>query len=137
MYAFRQRAHLLILVSDLYFHSSLTGENFSLHSVLKLAKYTPVQGPRHTAELCSAPQSTQRCWAQETERCFTQPRKVHTGAGPKAHSGALLSPAKYAAVLGPAVLRIRDVYLGPVFYPSRIPDPKTAAIERGGKNLFS
>jgi hypothetical protein len=79
--------------SDLYFHSSPTGENFSLHSVLELAKYTPVQGPRHTAELCSAPQSTQRCWAQGTRRCIAQPRK--------AHSGALLSPVKYTAVLGP------------------------------------
>jgi hypothetical protein len=39
------------------------------------------------------------------------------------------------------VLRIRDVYPGsripnPDFYPSRIPDPKTAIKERGGKKLF-
>ncbi len=34
------------------------------------------------------------------------------------------------------VLRIRDVY-DPDFYPSRIPDRKTATTERGEKNLLS
>jgi hypothetical protein len=39
-----------------------------------------------------------------------------------------------------AVLRIRDVYPGsripdPDFYPSRIPDPKTATKERGEKKF--
>jgi hypothetical protein len=38
---------------------------------------------------------------------------------------------------GEPVLRIRDVYPGSrilIFYPSRIPDPKTATKERSEKN---
>ncbi len=35
----------------------------------------------------------------------------------------------------PTVLRIRDVYPGSYFYPSRIPDPKAAMKDRGGKKL--
>jgi hypothetical protein len=34
------------------------------------------------------------------------------------------------------VLRFRDVYPDPDFYPSRIPDSKTATKERGEKNLL-
>jgi hypothetical protein len=34
-----------------------------------------------------------------------------------------------------AVLRIRDDYPDPDFYPSRIPDPKPATKERGEKQL--